>query len=109
LLKAKAKARDLTFKAKAKDSRKPQGQGPRPRTTTLQLTPFTPAMFSPAGIHKPHAAEPDLLLLLLLCDLWSLDAQRSPCDGAHGDRSSGADNSTHYGPTVKIHKDNYFK
>jgi len=29
---------------------------------------FTPATFCPAGIHKPHAAQPDLLLLLLLCD-----------------------------------------
>jgi len=36
---------------------------------------FTPATFCPAGIHKPHAAQPDLLLLLL-CDfvvaaLWT--------------------------------------
>jgi len=40
---------------------------------------------------KPHAAQTDLLLLLLLlllCDLLSplTDAQRSPCDDAHGDK-----------------------
>jgi len=38
-------------------------------------------MFSLAGIHKPHAAQPD-----------SLDAERSPFDpfdDAHGDGSSG--------------------
>jgi len=35
------------------------------------VSTFTPAMFSPADIHKPHAAQPDLLLLLLLCDLSS--------------------------------------
>ena len=33
------------------------------------VSTFTPATFSPAGIHKPHATQPDLLLLLLLCDL----------------------------------------
>jgi len=35
------------------------------------LSTFTPATFSPAGIHVPHAAKPDLLLVLLLCDLSS--------------------------------------
>jgi len=35
------------------------------------VSTFTPATFSPAGIHKPHATQPDLLLLLLLCDLSS--------------------------------------
>ena len=39
--------------------------------TTWALPTFTPATFSPACIHKPHAAQPDLLLLLLLCNLSS--------------------------------------
>jgi len=34
------------------------------------VSTFTPATFSPVGIHKSHAAQPDLLLLLL-CDLSS--------------------------------------
>ena len=38
--------------------------------TAWALSTFTPATFSPAGIHKPHASQPDLLLLLL-CDLSS--------------------------------------
>jgi len=32
------------------------------------VSTFTPATFCPAGIHKPHATQPNLLLLLL-CDL----------------------------------------
>ena len=32
------------------------------------VSTFTPATFCPAGIHKPHDAQPNLLLL---CDLMS--------------------------------------
>jgi len=35
------------------------------------VSTFTPALFSPAGVHIPYTAQPDLLLLLLLCDLLS--------------------------------------
>jgi len=55
------------------------------------VSAFTPATFSLAGINKPHAAQSDLLLLLLLCDLLlSLSGRTEivPCDDAHGDWSS---------------------
>jgi len=54
------------------------------------VSTFAKVTFSTAGIRKPHAAQPDLLLVLL----WDLSPPlcgrtEMPCDDAHADGSSG--------------------
>jgi len=53
------------------------------------VSTFAKATFSTAGIHKPHAAQPDLLLLLLAFVVAALRTHKMPCDDDRADGSSG--------------------